>query len=63
MNLEERLKKAQAKLQEHVNKLNELENQKQEIIKETLRWDGAVRELNSQIAEEKEVKSNVTGQS
>lgn len=56
MTIDERLKTAQSKLQEYVNKLNELENQKQEIIKETLRFDGEVRILTQIIKEENENK-------
>ena len=45
MSIEERLKNAQTKLQETATKFNELESQKQELLKETFRLEGIIREL------------------
>jgi hypothetical protein len=41
----ERLKNAQDKMQELSSRLNQLENDKQEIIKEYLRYEGEIRVL------------------
>ncbi len=46
MTISERLNESLARLQEKVNELNALENQKQELVKEILRLDGEVRVLN-----------------
>ncbi len=45
MNTEERLKTAQDKMQELSNQFNQLEAQKQEILKEILRLEGEIRVL------------------
>lgn len=49
MNIDARLKNAQERSQELVNKLNQLENDKQEIIKEFLRYEGEIRVLTQMI--------------
>ncbi len=45
MTIKEKLENAQERSQELVNKLNQLENDKQEIIKEFLRYEGEIRVL------------------
>lgn len=56
MTIPERLAKAQKSIQELANQLNAIEQERQDILQEMLRLDGAVRELNS-IKEEAEKKN------
>lgn len=56
MNLNERIKRAQNKISEISNKINEIELQKGELVKELLRQDGIIRELNEIAKEEKPSK-------
>jgi len=49
LNLQERLKLKQAQLQQAVQKINALEQEKQQVIQEALRLDGAVKEIAEQI--------------
>lgn len=46
MNLEEELKIAQQKLEEIVNLFNQKEQEKQELLKESLRLEGEIRGYN-----------------
>ena len=46
MNLEEELKIAQQKLEELVNLFNQKEQEKQELLKESLRLEGEIRAYN-----------------
>lgn len=52
LNLQERLKLKQAQLQQAVQKINALEQEKQQVIQEALRLDGAVKEIAEQIEAE-----------
>jgi len=55
LSLEERLKLKQAQLQQAVNKANALADERQQVMQEILRLDGAVKEIVEQIeAEAKE---------
>ncbi len=56
MNIEARLKSAQDKRQGLVNQANQLDQQRQEILQELLRIDGAVRELTLMKDEQDKVK-------
>jgi len=53
MTIQERLTKAQESIQELSNKLNALAQERQDTLQEMLRLDGAIRELNSIIKEDK----------
>ena len=58
LNLQERLNLKQAQLQQAVNKANALADERQQVMQEILRLDGAVKEIVEQIeAETKEVKT------
>jgi uncharacterized protein (UPF0335 family) len=52
LNLQERLSLKQAQLQQAVQKINALEQEKQQVIQEALRLDGAVKEIAEQIEAE-----------
>lgn len=51
MTIKERLENAQDKRQGLVNQANQLENDKQEIVKEFLRYEGEIRVLKELEAE------------
>ena len=53
MTIQERLIKAQESIQELSNKLNTLEQERQDTLQEMLRLDGAIRELKAIIEEGK----------
>jgi len=58
MNLQERLKLKQAQLHQAVQRANALDQERQQVMQEVLRLDGAVKEIQEQIeAETKEVKT------
>ena len=52
MNLEEELKIAQQKLEELVNLFNQKEQEKQELLKESLRLEGEIRLLQKLMGQE-----------
>jgi len=58
VNLQERLKLKQAQLQQQVNKANALADERQQVMQEILRLDGAAKEIQEQI--EAEVKEPQT---
>ena len=58
MNLQERLTLKRAQLQQAVQRANTLAEERQQVMQEILRLDGAVKEIVEQIeAETKEVKT------
>ena len=52
LNLQERLKLKQAQLQQAVNKVNALGQEREQVLQEVLRLDGAVKEIVEQIEAE-----------
>ena len=56
MTIQERLKKAQKDIQELSDKLNTLEQDKQNTLQEILRLDGRIGLLNELLKEEKDKK-------
>jgi len=57
VNPEEELKIAQQKLEEVVNLFNQKEQEKQELLKESLRLEGEIRGYNKFIGEQNGVNS------
>jgi len=49
LNLQERLNLKQAQLQQAVNKANALAEERQQVMQEILRLDGAIKEIAEQI--------------
>jgi len=52
LNLQERLSLKQVQLQQQVNKANALADERQQVLQEVLRLDGAVKEIAEQIEAE-----------
>ncbi len=52
MNLDEEIKIAQQKLEEIVNLFNQKEQEKQELLKESFRFEGEIRVYNKMLEKE-----------
>lgn len=58
MNIEERIKLNQQKLNGIVSRINQMETEKQELLQESLRLDGENRILNEQLQEKTKKKGD-----